>query len=188
MSATDGIDLLAGNARLEILRHLTLHPEKPFYGTELSRILGLSQAICSTHLRTLHDGDLLDREDIGRVSLYKVKDVPYTRELSRFFLLDDIRRSGLVRHLVQKDEDIISIILHGSSVRGTSISSSDVDIIIVTARKRDHDLTTFSDLLGRTIQIFTFSPNQWLTMSQDDDPFYQSVKQAHAVLHGGELP
>jgi len=129
-------------------------PEKKFYLREISRATGLSPPGVLKIVRRLEKEGLLFRERtkvVGNISANKNEKFFCLKRCYNLFMLFD---SGLVKFLRDAYEEPEAIIVFGSYARGEDISTSDVDIAIITKKKVDLDVKKFERILKKRISVY----------------------------------
>lgn len=129
-------------------------PEKSFHIRQISRLTALSAPAVSSMVRSLKKENILrTKKEKGVLSVYAERERPEFLSLKRFYNLYKLYRSGLVEFMMDKYNEPEAIVLFGSFSDGTDISSSDIDIAILTKRNLQPDLRKFEKNLKRKIAL-----------------------------------
>ena len=172
----------------KILRHFAMNPTRDIYVKELAKTLGISAGMSSTALRNMESWGLLTRRKVGQTHLYRLDDNYLTTGLKRFLGLFHIFQSPLGDIIKDQVGDFNTIALYGSFVRGDFAEDSDMDILVITQkRKRGLDHAALREAAGRQVSVEQFTVGQWLKLKEESDAFYLEVMRNHVVLEGAEL-
>ena len=180
-------DIFNKYAAWKILYYFSLHPDSEFYTNELARKLDLSYGICSILLRNFERSGILTKRILGRAHYYKLKDGFFNKELKRFIGISHIYEKKIVDLIIQKIPEVTSIAVYGSYADGTYLEKSDIDILLISPKKQNIDLSIIESRLGKEVTVQIFTVGQWLNMKKKNDGFYQMVIRNHILLFGGEL-
>ena len=175
----------------QLLQILLQKPDRNFYTKEISRTTGIGSGTVNIFLRNLHKDELLKKEIIGNVHLYRLNDeLPLVKNLKITNTLLEFEKHKIIDKLIENDETITSIILYGSHASGENDSKSDIDILIISKNKNIDRVTIsqFEEKLDKTISIQTLSILDCNKLKQKDKIFYESILQNHIILYGTDLP
>ncbi|MBI2545720.1 nucleotidyltransferase domain-containing protein [Candidatus Woesearchaeota archaeon] len=137
----------------KVLEIFLIHPEQKFHLRELARLTKLSVPGVRKIVGKLA------KEDLVQVSKEKlVTNVSASRNekfiaFKRAYNLYTLYTSGLLTFLKEQYEEPGAIVLFGSYSRGEDISTSDIDIAVVTRQSRSPDLAAFEKKLARSIKL-----------------------------------
>jgi len=137
-----------------ILRRFFQNPTKQYHLRELSRELVLSMPTIIRSTDLLSKESLINKEK-GKV----ITTVTAQREnatfirLKRLYNLETIYCSGLIEYLNEVYTHPQAIILFGSYSRGEDIEKSDIDIAIITEKKKNQKVAKFEKYCLHTIAI-----------------------------------
>ena len=126
-------DALFSRTRQNVLGLLYAHPDSSFYTNEILRRTGMGVATIKRELDRMVEAGILTLTKVGNQHHYQANlKCPVYAELSsivrKTFGVADVIRAALVP--VQKQIDFAFI--YGSLAKGTEISQSDIDVMIVT--------------------------------------------------------
>ena len=175
----------------QLLQIFLQKPDKNFYTKQISKTTGMGAGTVNTFLRNLHKDEILKKEIIGNVHLYKLNDeLPLVKQLKITNTLIEFENHKIIDKLTENDETITSIILYGSHANGENDSKSDIDLIIISKNKKiDRTIITqFEEKMDKIISIQTLSIPDCSKLRQKDKIFYESILQNHIVLYGTDLP
>ncbi|MFH1054562.1 MAG: nucleotidyltransferase domain-containing protein [Candidatus Altiarchaeota archaeon] len=100
--------------------------------------------------------------------------------------LDLITKSNLLGYLVKHTPNVSSIVLFGSMARGEDDGRSDLDLVVIGAKKQIN-LSEYEEKVGREINVHVFSWADWQKKAAEDAPFYNEVIASGIPLQG-EIP
>lgn len=175
----------------KILRFFLQNPTTFFYVNEVARKLKVSPASVSNFLKRMEKESFFIKKIVGNTHLYHLNnDLEIIKRLKIFHTLIEIHKIKLVDLLREKDETIISIILYGSFAKGEDDEKSDVDILIISNQKKKFTelIQKIEEKIGKEIEVTILSMAEWEKVKKEDKTFYNSIKENHIVLYGGEPP
>lgn len=174
----------------KILRFFLHSPDQSYYTKDIARRLNVSPGSVNSFLRALHEDNLLHKEVIGNVHLYKLNnDNLITRQLKIIDTLLQLQRLKITDLLLEGNDTILSIILYGSHANGENDAKSDLDILLILQEKKPLTplIQRLEKTLGKPISIQMLTPPDWETLKEKDKIFHDSILAKHIVLQGGEL-
>lgn len=157
MSDKTTIDIFLPSNSLRVLAFMVDNPNQEFLGSEIQDATSLSRAGVYLALQQLTARGLAYKRERGRFHLYSIDHAdPLMKQFK--VLKNTVLLEPLLRRLRLSS---IKVILFGSASRGEDLSSSDIDIFILT---RDPEtirefITSFS--IGKKIQPVIIVPAQW---------------------------
>jgi predicted nucleotidyltransferase len=132
------------------------YPEKWIHIREISRKVKVSPNSVRRILERLEkEGIIQKKKDGNMVKIRSSLDNKNYKNNKRVYNLNSVYKSGVVDFL-SKNYNPKAIVLFGSYSRGEDISTSDIDIGVITKTKKRFDLNKFERRLGRRIQISLF--------------------------------
>lgn len=158
---------------LKVLDFLLQHPDDELNDTEIAElIVDVKKSAVNIALRSLSDLGLVRRTSRGRMVFNKLIESPLT---SHFRVVSNLMQvKPLVDELVQLS---IKIILFGSRAAGSNTSESDYDILIITTQPENIRKIARTSNLSEKLQLIIKSPEQMLTLDQDEPVFFKQVKE-----------
>jgi predicted nucleotidyltransferase len=138
-------DLLAGKARVRVLRILSKHPGKGFSGREIARLCRLSPRSASQALKLFEEYGIVERTRVGGTDSWKINIsniiVGVVSEfLESIFGLEEKALKKLENEIVKtlgRQREVKRIVLYGSVARGTERPGSDVDLFVLVENKKN---------------------------------------------------
>jgi predicted nucleotidyltransferase len=134
------LDALASRPKLRLLRYLATH-QGSLTGRALAQAAGVEAKRAAEALRDLVEAGLIQRRRAGRAFLYSMNRNSY---VSSDILLPAFERERdwlkqLGKEIRLSVPGIDSVILYGSWARNEARPESDIDLLVVTGRKKDRD-------------------------------------------------
>ncbi|MCD6547739.1 MAG: nucleotidyltransferase domain-containing protein [Nanoarchaeota archaeon] len=169
--------MITKDSTLKVMEIFFKYPEKKFHLRELERLIGLSMP----GIRKIVEK--LKKEGLLKVKKEKVvKNVYATRnekfvQLKRIYNIYSIFESGLLDFLRKEYEEPKCIVLFGSYSKGEDISKSDIDIAIITKKRKELNLSKFEKKLRRVIKIYEIDVKK-------SDPEFLNTLANGVVLYG----
>jgi len=175
----------------KLLRFFLRSPDKAFYTKEIARQLNVSPGPVNSFLRNLHEHNLLQKEVIGNVHLYRLNnDIEIIRHLKIINTLLEFQYARLTELLLAENETILSIVLYGSHANGENDSKSDIDLLLILSEKKPLTslLQQLEKNLGKPISTQMMTLSDWQRLKEKDKIFYESILAKHLILYGSGLP
>ena len=167
------------------------NPDNGFYTKEISRKTGIGSGTVNTFLRSIHKDNILTKEIVGNVHLYRLNnELAFVKQLKIFNILLEFKNHKFVEQFLKVDDKIISIILYGSYANGENDSKSDIDILLITNTKTNFIKTIhqIEKKIKKTVSIQIMSIFKWQILKKKDKIFYESIIENHITLYGSGLP
>ncbi len=140
-----------------ILKIFLENPTREFHLRELARISGVSTTAVSAETERLVDKNLISRRKDGLYTVFKANsDDREFKDRKKFYTFLSLQKSGLLAYL----EDVYrypAIVLFGSCSRGEDAEGSDIDLFILTAEKKQANLSAFEKKLGRKVNLLVIT-------------------------------
>jgi len=169
-----------------ILKLLASDPMKSCYQREVARRAGVSVGKTNQVLKAVTAQELVTREHVGKVDLYRYNlNNPAARYLKVFLNLTELR--GPLRKL-REDSGTIKVVLFGSCADGTDTKESDIDVFVVTSEKKE--ATGIVQLAGhsidRRLSPVIVNPLEFSKLKKDDPAFYEQVSRGITLWQRAE--
>lgn len=142
----------------KILKFFIKNPEKEFHVRQIAKLIKKSPTTTSKYLKEFEKRDVLNSEKKLNHLLFKanVKN-PEFKQLKLNYNLNLLHDSGILDFLVKQFNYPEAIVLFGSFSKAENISSSDIDLLIISPSKKEVRLEKFEEELNHKIQIFVKS-------------------------------
>ncbi len=175
-------DLLVKTSHQKVIAFFLARPTGQFYGAEISDKTEISIGQISKVLGDLRKAGLVEMERKGRTELYSiVSDNPALRV---FKVLNTIIS---IEPLVESLRSVSKrVVLYGSCASGTNIEESDLDLLVVSARKGEVEeiISAFpaSAYYGFSeIRAVVKTPAEWAALEDKDPVFYNEIIKGIAL-------
>ena len=166
-------DVLIKTAEQRILSLFATNPDRAFYGREISSKTGISLGATSNALRLLERKGLLTFERKGKTNLYALKlPNPY---IKHFKILNSLL---IMEPLIEKLKSVSKrIILYGSYATGSFTSDSDLDLFIVSNKRKEvlERLENFKGSIDIEINPVIKKQIGWMKLETSDPEFFDQL-------------
>lgn len=162
------------------------NPSRRFYGSELSKKVGISIGQTSKILGDLLLAGVVEKERKGKTELYAL--VELTPELRLYKTLNTVLNiTPLVNRLKPSSK---LIILYGSCAQGTNTEESDLDLFLVSGARNEiiDRLARFSPKhrYGYSeIKPVIKSPAEWANLEANDPVFFAELQKGILLFDKG---
>jgi DNA polymerase sigma len=146
---------------MDILTIFLDNPEKEFHVRQIARMLKKSPTTISLHLHNLKNKKILNSRKERNHLLYQVNlDNKLVKDQKLFHNITRIRSSGLIDYLLDYYNHPSAIILFGSFRKAENISTSDIDICIITPKKQEPNFEKYEKKLKSSVQLFLITKKE----------------------------
>lgn len=164
----------------KILAFLCDNPDGFFYSNQIAEKINLSNGGVNQSLRLLVKESLLISEKKGRMIFYQVDiSSPIIREFKIF------RTVLLLNKFVQRLKNYTEkIVLFGSCAEGTNFKDSDIDLLVVSQKKRDvnNELNKFK--YKQKVQLILKSPQEYMVLEKKEPIFFTEIEKGRLLWQG----
>lgn len=151
----------------KVLSLLAKFSDQDFYEREISRRLGISSGSANRALNELFSAGVITRRQEGRMLFYSI-----AYPDAAIVALKKIINILLIEPLLEKLKKLSNrVVLYGSCALGTDTSESDIDLFVVSSRKKE---------ASNTISSFKFPKGY------EDIHIQPVIKTPIELLKGGE--
>lgn len=170
--------------QFKILELFIKKPYEKFYLREISRILTMSPMTVSRSLRLLTKEKLLKKEKSKNQILYQanLEYLPF-KHLKIVYNLSWLERKKVMPFLKEKLPGLSSVVLYGSYAKGENDEKSDLDLLAISAIKKDISFE-LSKKLGVDTSILNFTPVEWNDEAKKNRALYLDIISEGIVLLG----
>ncbi|HUB92581.1 MAG TPA: nucleotidyltransferase domain-containing protein [Candidatus Saccharimonadales bacterium] len=153
----------------------------------LSRRLKISPQTAQIYLGAYEQDQILEKEKLGNMTLYKLATNFKTMELKRLYFLLMIEK--YINSFIRDNSEITSLVLYGSHADGSYDKSSDIDVLIVSQEKKLElrSLRLLEEKIGKEVKTETFSIGEIRAMAGKQSNFYLSLLRNNILLYGAKL-
>lgn len=179
-------NLLIKTTHQRVLTFFLVNPTHHFYGSEISKKIGISVGQTSKILNDLFKAGVVEKESRGKTELYhSIGDSSVLRiykVLNTLILIDP-----LVNELKKVSKRII---LFGSCAKGMNIENSDLDLFIVSSSEKVRNIIAqypLDEYRGFSeIKPVIRKPSEWAIL-EDKDPVFFNELQKGILLYEKEI-
>ncbi len=176
--------MLERYALVKAIKTLSSWPNRSFSVRELAKTARLSVGASAQALSYMKKTGIATLAVIGRTHQYRANlESPLCRQWKMLFNTEMIENSGVVAGLRERIPDVQSILLYGSSARGTNDEKSDIDMLVISHKPAKADLG-FVRRLGKDANVAILSLADWKRKAEKDRVFYENVIYDSIVLYG----
>ncbi len=181
-------EILSSNIRAEIFCHLFSVEKQSLHLREIERRTGFVVGTVQQEINKLLRLDLITRIKDGNRIYYKANtDHPLYPEI-RNLVLKTHGLADLLRQALSEEAKIKIAFVFGSFARKEEKAASDVDLMVigdVSLRKLTGLLMGVSARLGREINPYRLTENEFIKRRNEQDHFLQEVLQSPRIFIRG---
>lgn len=177
MKETVQIDRILGNAiGMRLLKSFLDNPSLKINQNTIIKNNKIAKATAVKWLKLLVEKRYLNLEKIGTTNLYSLNNpAPKVKQLKILYTL-------LLLEPLNIDTKMW---LYGSCARGENMQGSDIDLLILSNKKRAdfvNKIEEFSEKIGKNINYLCFSDLEWSMMADKDKAFFDRVEKDRIEL------
>ncbi|MFH1073897.1 MAG: nucleotidyltransferase domain-containing protein [Candidatus Firestonebacteria bacterium] len=180
----DILNLTRSKTRRDVLTLLFSNTDVRHYTRELERELGYSSGNIRRELLKLQSEGLLKTEKQGNALFYFIdKSYPLYNEI-KSIISKTSGVEGLLRNLINKEEEISKAFIYGSYAGGTENGNSDIDLIIIGEINEKEFLKEIRSIevkIGREINYTLYSKKEFESKSKEKGGFLNIVMQDKTI-------
>jgi len=160
----------------DLLKNFFKFPNEWFHVREVARLLKMNPTTVSKYLNKLSNGGLLIKKEERGHLLFKAKTENYKyKDAKIHYNIESLRNSGLIDYLERELHFPEAIVLFGSYARGENDQNSDIDIFVVSNKKKELDLNQFEKKLMSKIQLFVKNKNEFVKLQKENKNLVNSI-------------
>jgi len=159
--------MIIKNIKQTIKEHFFVNPTSKLRVRQIERLLKFPLPSVIRYCKELKKEGIVTTVKTGNVVFYTADRTSESFLLEKkLFNIKQLYESGLVKYIKEELHNP-AIIVFGSFAKGEDIESSDIDLYIETASKKEIGVNSFERILKRRVQIFKSKsikgmPNQHL--------------------------
>jgi predicted nucleotidyltransferase len=181
--------LLRSETQAGILERLFLHPERAYAVAELADLLGVTDLSVRRELYRMVDAGMVDREPIGRQSVFRASGASPLYEPLRQLVERSFGVEAMLRDLMEVTAGVECAAIYGSWARGAVDAESDVDLLVVG--DIDYaaviaELMAIQERAGREINMVWMRPEEW--RDQQGSGFVREILSSPLRVIAGQTP
>jgi predicted nucleotidyltransferase len=154
----------------KILNFFIEEPHREFYVRELAKKLRKSPTTISKYLKEYEKKGILKSEDKLNHLLFKANTENRNFKQSKLnYNIQLINNSGLLEFLEEEFNYPQAIILFGSFAKAENTPKSDIDILVISSKKKEPylvNLEKFREKMDHEIQLFAHTPSEIKKLKQ----------------------
>lgn len=140
---------------MNVLELFFKDPLREFHVREVAQLLKITPATASKKLKQFKEAGVLQYRKEIILDFYKANlENEHYRDLKKYHAVRKLKESGFVE-AINRFYLKPAIILFGSAAHGLDTSESDVDLVIISEKKKEFtELEKFEKKINRNIQLF----------------------------------
>ncbi|MFQ6081820.1 MAG: nucleotidyltransferase domain-containing protein [Candidatus Aminicenantia bacterium] len=176
----------------KVLVYFLSHPSTSIYVKELSRKLKISPSGTNRALKLLAKAEVLFKEEKGKAHYYILNnELPFVKFLKIAYFLAMIEKWKIVEKFKNQDENLVSLVIYGSYVTGEFNEKSDIDLLLITSKPKEHFLHLIEALekyMNKEVNLEVSNLSKWQRIKKENKIFYQEIVNNYILLTGSRLP
>jgi predicted nucleotidyltransferase len=180
------IKSLFPKTKRSLLALMFLHPEERFYIREIEKLTQVSQGALQRELKSMVEMGILQAEKKGRQTFYFAnKANPIYSELHSIVFKTFGVADVLKKALKSIESKIETAFIYGSVAKDEDTARSDIDLFIISDIDFGNisvSLSKYEETLGRPINLYTITPNEFKTKLKGKNHFISSVIKAQKIM------
>ena len=161
--------------RNKVLNLFLEDPLKGFKLREISRKIKLGLPSVSTYVKELvKERLILRKEEHGIKLLFANRESQLFKKYKIAHNILVLEQSGLLDELEEK-YNYPAINLFGSLANGEDRKESDIDLVVISATKKDIDLKKFEKTLKKEIQVLNFTEKEFLELAKKNKELLNNI-------------
>jgi len=179
--------MLFNKSSKKIIQFFFNEPYESIHLRELSRKTKTSIYSTKKIIDYLLNQEILSEKRQGNQRIVKPNmENIFFKQLKITFSIKKIQESDLLDHLKKKIPAISSVILYGSTAKGTDNQKSDIDLLVIGQKTR-LDISQYEKKLDKQINIIVMKWSEWRIHAEKDKAFYREIIKDGIALYG-EIP
>ncbi len=178
------------NGKGEILNLLFHNPEKKYFLSELSKVLGRKPGNYKKYIDDFIKEGLLVEERIGNMRFFWLnKEYPLYNEI-KLIVFKTIGVAFDLKELVAKFEGIRLSFVFGSYATNKFKGNSDIDLLVVgdfDINKFTNEITALENKISRDINYHVYSEDDLSQKLKNDNTFINKIYISSKILLKGNL-
>lgn len=182
--------LFTSRVRVRLLTLFVTHPAEAFYIRQISRITGETYNNVRLELQNLSELGLIQEERRTNATYYKANGEHFLFPELKLLILKTEAIGDRLRDALSTLGDIRVAFIYGSTAKGTEVTSSDIDLMVigeVDLDTLDRTIDSIEEELGRTVKYTLFSVEEWQERVMQENSFVIDVLTHEKVFLIGNL-
>lgn len=172
---------------LKSLSFFVNYPYRKVHLREFSRILKISPNTANRFLDLFLKEGFLTEKRVANLRYFQANlDSLTFREIKKTFLLKKIEDSRILKDLEKVSS---SVVIFGSSAKGTNDEKSDIDLVIISSKKEEVKkiLNKYQKRFSVDLSYHLFTKLEWKKQKEENRAFYEDVLNNNLSLIGEGL-
>lgn len=182
--------LFTSKARVKMLEAFLLNKHSEFHTRELARRIGVSAPYVARELRNLSGLGIVIERRQGNMALYKINQTSViVEDLKRLFLKTESLGAELAATLKGREE-IRYALIYGSFAKGTEVTSSDIDLLVIGDIDEDSVLGPVlkaQSRIGREINYAVWTERAFLEKAKQNAALVREISKTPVIMLIGDL-
>lgn len=158
------------------LKYFFEEPNKWFHVREMARLLRLTPTTVSKHLNRLYKDELLIKKQERGHLLFKANSGSDSYKGAKIhYNIKSVRDSGLIEYLDKELHYPDAILIFGSYAKGENDKNSDIDLFILSNRKKGVSLEEFEKKLKAKVQLFIKNKGEFIKLQKENKNLVNSI-------------
>lgn len=158
------------------LKYFFDEPNKWLHVREMARLLKLTPTTTSKHLNQLYkEGFLAKKQERGHLLFKANAESNSYKDAKILCNIKSIRVSGLIEHLDKELHYPEAVVLFGSYAKGENDKNSDIDLFVLSNRKKEISLEEFEKKLKARIQLFIKNRGEFVKLQKENKNLSNSI-------------
>jgi predicted nucleotidyltransferase/predicted transcriptional regulator with HTH domain len=181
--------LFTSRVRVRLLTLFVTHPAEAFYIRQISRITGETYNNVRQELQNLSELGLIQEERRANATYYKANGEHFLFPEVKLLILKTEAIGDRLREALSTLGDIRVAFIYGSTAKGTEVTSSDIDLMVIgeiDLDTLDRTIDNVEDELGRTVNYTLFSAREWQERVTQENSFVVDILTHEKVFLIGD--
>lgn len=183
--------LFTSRARVKVLETFLLNKNKEFHTRDLARRTCISPPYVMKELHNLKDLGILVEKREGNMVFYTInKSSSIVEDLKRMFLKTESVGKELFAVLDKDREKIKYALIYGSFAKGTEVTSSDIDLLVIGEVRENNILESVmkaQSRIGREINYIVWTEKAFLEKAGQKIALLREVSRTPVIMIIGDI-
>lgn len=182
--------LFTSKARVKILEAVLLNKGKEFHTRELARRVGVSAPYVMKELQNLKSLGLVVEKREGNMAFYSINpSSTVVEDIKRIFLKTESLGAELSAVLEESKDRIAYALVYGSFAKGTEVTSSDIDLLVVGDVEEDVILKAVvkaQSRIGREINFILWTEREFAAKRKQNVALLREIAKTPVIMIIGD--
>lgn len=168
--------MLHKNNTNKLLNIFFENPTKKFQLRELARISKISTTGVKSAILELLNAELIIKTKEKKYEFYEAnRNGMNYKSFKKFFNIRMLDESNVIDYLEKQLDYPEAIFLFGSAARGEDVERSDIDIFVLTSKKKEIDLKKYRKILKREIKLIVMDKEEFERSKQKNPELINNI-------------